>query len=435
MDVVFPIAAFLAAFVGTRRSLGVGFMTVFAVGYGSGVVRANFLGVFTTFTFDAAVLGLYAGFLQSAGGATLFNGRAGRFALLLVLWPTALCLLPVNDVFVQLVALRATIWFLPVMLIATRLTGPDLVVLARGLAVLNLCAFAVGVYVYQNGVTALYPENAVTRIIYQSKDVGGFGYYRIPSTFLSAHAYGGAMVMSLPLVLSLLFGAGVAPLDRVLGAAGVVAAAAGILMCAARQPVVTFGLATLVAWACARFHPAFGAAAAAVVAAGLIVAGTDERLQRAATLEDAEVISERVKGSANDSLLELLADHPFGAGMGSSVGTSIPFFLADRAPVAVGLENEYCRILVDQGWVGLAAWLAFLVWLLGRPPAARLQSRWGLAVVLMYALVFTNWATACIGTGMLSSVPGSILLLTQMGILIRVREGTAGPSTTQSMER
>src|SRR5262249_45918118 len=156
------------------------------------------------------------------------------------------------------------------------------------------------------------------------------------------------MLLSLPLVLAWLFGTGVDRPDRVLAAAGAVAAAAGILMCAARQPAVTFALGTMVAWTCARFHPTFGVAATAVVAAGLIVADSDERLQRAATVEDTEVISERVRGSANDSLLELLAEHPLGAGMGTSVGTSIPYFLAERAPVAIGLENEYCRILIDQ---------------------------------------------------------------------------------------
>src|SRR6185503_8847018 len=115
-----------------------------------------------------------------------------------------------------------------------------------------------------------------------------------------------------------------------------------------------------------------------------------------------------------------------GAGMGSSVGTSLPYFLADRAPVAIGLENEYSRILVDQGLVGLGLWVAFLVWLLHRPPPLRLDVSWGLCVVFMFALVLTNWLTAFIGSGTLSSIPGSVLLLTQMGILVRVREVAEG---------
>ena len=56
------LVAFAGVFLAMFRSLGWGFLAVLAVGYFSGVIRANFLGVFTTFMFDAAVLGLYLGF-------------------------------------------------------------------------------------------------------------------------------------------------------------------------------------------------------------------------------------------------------------------------------------------------------------------------------------------------------------------------------------
>jgi hypothetical protein len=39
----------------------------------------------------------------------------------------------------------------------------------------------------------------------------------------------------------------------------------------------------------------------------------------------------------------------------------------------------------------------------------------------MYALCLTNWATAFIGTGTLSAIPGSVLLLTMMGVLVGAR--------------
>ena len=70
-------------------------------------------------------------------------------------------------------------------------------------------------------------------------------------------------------------------------------------------------------------------------------------------------------------------------------------------------------------------WLAWLFWLLHRPPPVRLDVPWGLGVVFMFALVAANWMTAFIGAGTLSSVPGSVLLLTQMGVLVRVREVSA----------
>jgi hypothetical protein len=236
------------------------------------------------------------------------------------------------------------------------------------------------------------------------------------------------MLFSLPFLLDRLFGAGGRVLDRGLAAAGVAAAVAGILMCAARQPVIIFGLMMVIAWVIARLHPGIGIVAVGLTVVGGLIAANNERLQRAFTLEDAELVSDRIRLSANQSFFELMAEYPAGAGMGSSFGTSIPFFLAERAPVAVGLENEYSRIQVDQGLVGLGLWLAFLVWLLHRPPPLRLDVPWGLAAVLMFALVMANWLTAFIGTGTLSSVPASVLMLTQMGVLVRMREVSTGAS-------
>jgi hypothetical protein len=423
MDAAFPIAAFALALATTRRSLGLGLAVVFGVGYLNGVIRANYLGVFTTFMFDAALVGLYLG---AATGhpdwaRAMWAGRAGRLCLFLIAWPAVLSLVPVNDLFVQLVALRATVFFLPVFLIAGHLSSADLALMARGLAGLNLIALAGGMFTFAYGVEALYPENAVTFIIYASKDVAGFTYHRVPSTFLSAHAYGGAMLFSLPLLLDRLCGARVRAADRVLAGAGVAAALVGVLLCAARMPVVMFGVAAVVACVLTRFNLYFALTAALIGLTGAVIGATDERLQRAADLDETEMVSERVRGSANDSLLGLLGEHPLGAGMGSSVGTSIPFFLQDRAPKAIGLENEYSRILVDQGVVGLAGWVVFIGWLFAVPPPVRLGARWGLGVVLMYALCLTNWMTAFIGAGTLSGVPGSVLLLTQMGVLAAVR--------------
>ena len=218
------------------RSLGTGFLAVIAVGYFSGVIRANYLGVFTTFMFDAAVLGLYLGFFfrKSLRARRVEAGLARPLVLFLIAWPAFLCLVPVNYFLIQCVALRAAIWFLPVLLIAARLTTADLAVLARGLVVLNLVALAVGIYIYLYGVEVLYPVNAITQIIYSSKDVGGMTkYHRVPSSFLSAHAYGGTMLCTLPFLLDRLAGVTVRLLDRCLALAGVVAAAGGLLMCGA----------------------------------------------------------------------------------------------------------------------------------------------------------------------------------------------------------
>jgi hypothetical protein len=424
MDLAFPLLAFAGAFLAANRSLGWGFVAVFAVGYVNGVVRANFLSVATTFMFDAAVLGLYAGFflLRWRQAAGVWSGPAGQFVLFLIAWPALLALVPINSFLVQLVALRATVWFLPVALLATRLTASDLATVARGLAVLNLAALAVGAYLYVAGVEALYPENAVTQTIYASNDVAGFTHHRIPSTFLNAHAYGGAMLFTLPFLIDRVFGPRVRWPDRALALAGVAAAAAGILLCAARQPLVVLAVSTLVAWACTRFSLGAGLVALAMAAAVGVLAASDERLQRGATLEDPEILSNRIQASANESFFDLLVEYPAGAGMGSSFGTSIPYFLAAQAPTPIGMENEFSRILVDQGWVGLAGWLAFLAWVLVKPPAPRLAVPWQIGAVVMYALVLTNWLTAFIGAGTLSTIPTSVMLLTQTGVLIAVRQ-------------
>lgn len=424
---LFPIVAFLLVLACTLRSLGLGFVGVFAVGYFSGVIRANYLGAYTTFLFDFGLLGLYGGFFagRPRDSAGVWGTPLGYWILVLIAWPAALVLIPINDYLVQLVALRATVWFLPAMLIASRLGAADLSLMARGLAILNLAALIAGVYIYFNGVESLYPENAVTQIIYMSNDVAGYQHHRVPSTFLSAHAYGGTMLFSLPFLLERLFGRGAGTVDRGLLTAGAIAAIGGILMCAARQPAVTFILSAIIVWGVSRFNMIIGAVALTLAALTVLYASTDERLQRITTLDNAEVVSDRVSSSANGSFFQLMADYPLGAGMGSSVGTSIPFFLIDRAPEAIGLENEYGRILVDQGLVGLGLWFGFLVWLLHRPPPLRLAAPWGLGAVLMFALCLTNWATAFIGTGTLSSIPSSVILLVQMGVLVQART-TAG---------
>src|ERR1700722_2102204 len=119
MDVVFPITAFLLTLAATTRSLGLGLGATVAVGYFNGLIRANFLGVFSTFMFDAGVLGFYLGayLVWSKRFSGLWSSPGGKWVLFLIAWPTTLALIPVNDILVQFVALRATIWFLPILLI------------------------------------------------------------------------------------------------------------------------------------------------------------------------------------------------------------------------------------------------------------------------------------------------------------------------------
>lgn len=422
--IALPLLALAVTLLLTLRSLAAGLISVVAIGYFHGYIRANYLSVYTTFLFDAAILGLYLGFVLGHPQRLEELGRRvlSGWVALLVLWPVMLVFVPVNDFFIQLVALRAAVWFVPVLLVASQLSASELVALARALAVLNLLALGGGVYVYYAGVEALYPYNAVTQIIYMSRDVGSLGYHRVPSFFLSAHAYGVTMLWTLPLLVERTFGMGARLGERLLAASGLLAAVIGILLCGARQPVVLVLLMLLTAWAIARFHAGVGLLAVVLAGLGLFLLEQNERLQRVKELLDTEQVEQRVRASANETFLELLLRYPAGAGLGSAYGTSIPYFLADRASQTIGLENEFSRLLVDQGWLGLGLWLGFLLWLLGRLPPWRLDVSFGMAVMFMHALVLVSWATAFIGTGLLSSVPASVLMLTQMGVLARVRE-------------
>jgi hypothetical protein len=42
----------------------------------------------------------------------------------------------------------------------------------------------------------------------------------------------------------------------------------------------------------------------------------------------------------------------------------------------------------------------------------------------MYGLLLATWATAFLGTGTLSAVPGSVMMMVMMGVLFQVRSGS-----------
>jgi len=209
-------------------------------------------------------------------------------------------------------------------------------------------------------------------------------------------------------------------LERAWLAIGVATAVAGVTICGARQPIVAAVLVLFGAWWAGGFSSRLGAIIFLLITSGTLVVSIDERFQRILTLEDTEAVKSRVYDSMNGSFVELVLDYPLGAGMGTANGTSIPYFLADRAPTPIGMENEYSRILVDQGWVGLLLWAGFLSWLFFPPPTRPTPHKQAVAG-LLYAATFVTWATASIGTGTLTSIPGSMLLLLQMGLVARWR--------------
>jgi len=177
MDVFFPLAAFALTLVaGYYYSLGTALCMVFLFGYLNGIIRANFPGIWTTFQFDSAVLGLYLFFLltrTSRQWMAIWSTPFGWCLIAVIVWPLLMCLVPVNAPLIQVAAARSIVWYLTVAVIAFHLRPKDLRTLAAGLALLNLMALGFAVYIYFRGIESLFPKNEVTFHLYKMQDVGG----------------------------------------------------------------------------------------------------------------------------------------------------------------------------------------------------------------------------------------------------------------------
>lgn len=422
MGILLCLVGFALAFGVGRRSIGVGLCVVLTVGYAYGMIRAHESDPAAYFVFDATVLGFYAAFLQNpATRATWLRGRTALvWTLCLAAWPMLLMLLPDAGFLVRMVGLRAAVLLLPMVAIGARATVEDLRRVGAWLLVLNVAAFVVGSLEYVFGLEPFIPRVSATELIYRSNDirVGGETFLRIPSSFPNAHAFGGTMVASLPLLLIAFVVPRAGPKARrgIFGAVAVLLTLLGVFLCGARQPVVVLALVVVLAALRGGLRKQ---ALWLVFLAGLVVTlvvGEAERLQRFTNLRDTDAALARVSISVNSGFLELFAEHPFGRGLGSAVGTSMPAFLKDDMPAQVGLESEYSRLLVEQGVIGLAFWVAFILWLAGKrvhPPTRAL----GPVFVSMQALTVASWVSALIGTGTLTSIPQSALVLLQMGVV------------------
>jgi len=432
-----PMLAFGAAFIFSRISLGASLSVLLTFGYFSGVIRSNFRSVFTTFMFDMAVLGVYLGifFNQPELVAKVKRMTIVAWLVPLILWPLFVAVFPINDFLVQMLAFRSTVWLLPLMLLGASITEKDLTMMARVIAGLNLCALVGGVFCYYYGVEALHPKNEITSIIYNSRDVTG-GYLRIPSIFLSSAAYGSTMVASLPFIVNRLFHPKADGTEKLWMLAGLAAACIGVALCASRAPVVAAVIILVMVWIFTGFSARVGIPVIIGFAAIVFLIMSNERFQRVTSLAEQNVLANRVRGSVNQSFIQLFFEYPFGAGMGSSVGTSIPYFLSTRAPKPIGLENEYSRILIDQGWIGLLLWLMFIFWVhVPWPKIKGTRSSFKFGTIMIYAASVTTWCTAVIGSGTLSAIPGSALLLINMGIIVSRREEFALAAKRQPVRR
>lgn len=414
------LLALLATFSLARKRLSLGVMAVLTVGYSYGIFRANFPDGISHFVFDAALLGLYLGGSRALEKAWRERQTLAGWMKLLLTWPLITIamspLLPSQHVLIQFVGLRAAIWFLPMLLVGAALDADELARVGRWLVLLNVSALAVASAEYALGVDRFFPVNEVTSIIYASKDVGASRAWRIPSVFANAHAYGGTMLATAPLVLLAWQRRALSLLTVVLG---LMAIGIGLFMCGARTPVALGGACLTLLLLTTRLPRRLTVALVVASLAVALLASTDERFRRFESLSDVETVGQRLEVSINTAFFSLLLEFPLGAGLGSAGGTSIPFFLLDLAKPQVGLENEFSRILVEQGLIGLFLWLMFLVWTVRHFPRAVPSTPPPVAERLMWAFVLVLWMTAGFGTGTLTSVPTSAILLIYMGALVR----------------
>jgi hypothetical protein len=395
-----------------RRSLGQGLVALFFWGYFFGILRANLLTTFTYFVFDSALLGFY--FSQRA----MFLARDKRSAALriwcwiLMAWPILLLAMPFQPLLVTLVGLRGSILFIPMVFAGSRFRAKDLRELTFGFAGLNLIALAFGGAEYFLGLQRFYPMNAATLMIYGSVDVAG-GFNRIPAIFANAHLYGGTMVVSLPYLIS---GWEFAQtrLARWFVFGGTAAGLLGVLLSATRVNFVIGCALILVTVLNGRMAPK---KRLAIVLLMLVMAGVamrNTRFQRFKSLSDTESVEDRISGSVNRSFFEILVQYPMGNGLGGG-GTSIPYFLEGQVRNPIGLENEYARILCEQGVIGLILWLSFIVWFLGRYSSVFAPGPWSTGRRMVWCLSVFALVSGAIGQGMLTAVPQTAIFLLGIG--------------------
>src|SRR5712692_4202368 len=314
------IAAMLGCFLAGRRSVVWGLGAVMTVGYGYGIIRANVPSPVMHFLFDAGAGGFYLALVSLGVNPEQWTRvRALQpWLVLLIGWPLLLFIFPVQDPLVQLVGLRGQIFFVPFVLIAAMLEPEDWYLLAKWIAVLNLAAFGFAVAEYVKGVPEFYPRNAMTQIIYMSKDVAGWSQYRIPATFINSAAYCGMMVATMTLLLGAWIQRRGLKLDFWLLSAAIVAGGLGVFMGASRTSALILflmlGLTFLMGHLSLKVVIRVALAMAIV---GWFVMN-NPRLQRFTTLSDPDTVQARLDYTygVSQSVFDVAIKYPMGNGLG-----------------------------------------------------------------------------------------------------------------------
>jgi hypothetical protein len=415
------VLALALALLAGRRSLGAGLIATLALGFFYGIIRANVPETYSHLLFDAAVAGLYA--------ACLFKplSDSDRVAVhdtlvwlaLLIGWPVLLFLVVRRqDFLVELVGLRASIFFLPFILFGARLGTADLRRIALALAGLDVLVCALGAVQYFVGIEPFFPHSDVTDLIYRSKDLAGRTAYRIPSSFVNAHAYAGTLVQTLPFIGGAWLQRGDRAWERVVWPVAIASVLVAVFMSAVRTHWLIAVVLVLIITFSGRLASGRSLRWLVVVALIAWVVATHERLQRFTTLGESGFLPERITGSVNAEALDLMARYPMGNGFGGGSGSSLPYFLQDRVVNQVGLENEYVRIAMEQGLPGLFLWLLFALWIASRGPG-RGGYPWARGRRLAWAASCLALGAATTGTGMLTAIPQTPLMMLLVGWTLR----------------
>ena len=416
LSLILCLLAFALCYVAGRRALVEGLVVTLAIGYVYGITKANLADTTSNFIFDAGVVGLYAAQLfRPLDAVQKRRVEALRSWMeVLMLWALLIFFFPAQELVIRLVGLRPSIFFLPFLLLGARLLPEERYKLALWLAVLNLVALAFALGEFFIGVPAFFPRNPMTRIIYASRDVlGANTLYRIPSSFANAHSYGGTMVATIPFLAGAFLQKHKYQWQLTLLVSGMATALLGVLLSATRVNFVAIAILILVLTFSIKSRVAYAFGWIVILAAiGLFAAG-EARLRRVAELQNTEYVKERVVGSVNMTFFELAAQYPFGNGLGGG-GSSIPYFLQGRIRNPVVMENEYARIMLEQGIFGLCLWIAFIVWLATRFKGDRFDS-WRQGRLLAWCACMVNFGIGLLGIGLFASVPQTCIVLMTAG--------------------
>jgi hypothetical protein len=436
ISIILCFLAFVVSLLASRRSLVTGLTVVLGIGYVYGIIRANLTEPFSHFIFDSGVAGLYIAqlFRRLESEERLKLQMLKLWVSFLMIWPALLFLLPIQDSLVELVGLRGNVFLLPFLLIGARLSSEDLYKLALRVAALNLFAFGFAVAEFFIGVERFFPENPVTQVIYLGKDLAGFTAFRIPATFTSSHAYAGTMVLTIPLFVGAWLQKRGETWHKYLLILAIVASLTGIFLAAARIHIVVLFLLLIMITVSITFSKKLKLVSVLgwllmLVGIGWLVS-SEARLQRFMTLQDTDVITDRISISVNKSFLDRAIEYPLGNGLGGG-GTSLPYFLQDRIKKVVIIENEYARIMLEQGIPGLLLWVAFIIWVFTRRTIQR-NDPWYLGRRLAWLVCAAYFATGVLGIGLLTSVPQSCFMLLSMGWIAVSHSVTKDESVTRS---